>query len=178
MNAQLLTYAGIGSRNTPIEVLDYMRRVAVRLARLGYILRSGAAAGADSAFEAGAVSAGGRTEIWLPWRGFNDHADTGFFPGDQHFTKAQTLHPAWEHLTRGPRALHARNVGQVLGTDLAQPVQFVLCWTPDGCESAATRSRTTGGTATAVVLASSINIPVFNFANPDAVERLGKFMNR
>jgi hypothetical protein len=30
-----------------------------------------------------------------------------------------TFHPAWSRLTRGVRALHARNCHQVLGADLA-----------------------------------------------------------
>lgn len=165
-------YAGIGSRGTPLEVLAYMQRIAGRLAARGYALRSGAADGADAAFEAGCTAANGRAEIWLPWKGFNQHADTGFYPGTQHFELAQTIHPAWDRLTRGPRALHARNVGQVLGADCRTPVSFVLCWTPDGCETEAARTRETGGTGTAIVLAARSGLPVFNLAKADAVERL------
>ncbi len=35
-----LLYAGIGSRETPAPVLDYMRRAAQRLAARGYTIRS------------------------------------------------------------------------------------------------------------------------------------------
>lgn len=48
-----MTYAGIGSRNTPEPVLALMQRCATRLEVLGYTLRSGGANGADSSFEAG-----------------------------------------------------------------------------------------------------------------------------
>lgn len=171
-----LLYAGIGSRQTPPAVLDYMRRVAFRLAKRGYVLRSGAADGADAAFEEGCKQAGGRMEIWLPWRGFNGHADTGLYPSERHAQMAATVHPAWDRLSRGPRALHSRNAGQVLGADLATPVSFVLCWTPDGCESEKSRTRTTGGTGTAIVLAAQNSIPVFNLANPFATDRLAKFV--
>lgn len=169
-------YTGIGSRKTPPEVLDWMRLVASRLAGKGYILRSGAADGADSAFEAGCDAAGGKAEIWLPWRGFNNHGDTGLYPSDRHAEVAKTVHPAWDRLSRGPKALHARNVGQVLGGDIASPADFVLCWTPDGCESEATRSKDTGGTGTAIALASRHGIPVFNLANPDAKARFARFI--
>lgn len=167
-----LIYAGIGSRKTPPPILAFMSLIAGRLAQRGYTLRSGAADGADAAFEMGCIAVGGQTEIWLPWKGFNGHADTGLFPGPAHATVAASVHPAWEHLRRGPRALHARNVGQVLGMDLASPVSFILCYTPDGCESERTRSSVTGGTATAIVLAGRRGIPVFNLAQPDGKERM------
>jgi predicted Rossmann fold nucleotide-binding protein DprA/Smf involved in DNA uptake len=47
-----LTYAGIGSRQTPPDVLRRMTRYAQRLQELGWVLRSGGAAGADTTFQA------------------------------------------------------------------------------------------------------------------------------
>ena len=44
-------YAGIGSRETPIEFLEMFKRVAKYIATNGYILRSGGAKGVDTAFE-------------------------------------------------------------------------------------------------------------------------------
>lgn len=171
-------YAGIGSRKAPEDILALMRGYASRLPRGGYVLRSGAADGADSAFQAGCESVGAPAEIWLPWRGFNGMRDTGLYPTDAHMQMAATVHPAWDRLTRGPRALHARNVGQILGADLATPVAFVVCWTPDGCESEETRSSTTGGTGTAIALASRHGIPVINLKNPDARPRLRDLLLR
>jgi predicted Rossmann fold nucleotide-binding protein DprA/Smf involved in DNA uptake len=46
-------YAGIGSRSTPPEVITVMEEIAQRLAENGWLLRSGAADGADSSFERG-----------------------------------------------------------------------------------------------------------------------------
>ncbi len=62
-------YAGIGARATPPEVLSLMTRAAFALLKRGYVLRSGHAIGADSAFARGAGEA---AEIFLPvpgWRG-------------------------------------------------------------------------------------------------------------
>ena len=62
-------YAGIGARATPPEILSLMTRAAFALTKRGYVLRSGHAIGADSAFERGAGEA---AEIYLPapgWRG-------------------------------------------------------------------------------------------------------------
>lgn len=163
-------YAGIGSRETPPDMIKRMASIARRLAELGFVLRSGAADGADSAFEMGCDSVNGAKEIWLPWSGFNHHSDTGFLPAGPHFDTASCLHPAWEKLSRGPRALHARNVGQVLGKDLNSPVSFVIAWTQDGCETESTRTHKTGGTGTAIALASRRGIPVYNLNRPDAME--------
>lgn len=53
-----LPYAGIGSRQTPDDILELMHRIGSTLAINGFTLRSGGAVGADTAFEQGAVSIG------------------------------------------------------------------------------------------------------------------------
>lgn len=126
-------YAGIGSRRTPADTLAVMRRTAAHLAKLGWTLRSGAAAGADQAFEMGCREARGEAEIWLPWRDFGGHEDTGLYPTAQHEQLAALVHPAWQQLSSKEQQLHARTSGQVLGMRIDQPVEFVLCWTEDGC---------------------------------------------
>jgi hypothetical protein len=55
--------------------------------------------------------------------------------------------------------LHARNVYQILGEDLQSPSQFVISWTPGGCEI--------GGTRTALVLAKRRGIPTIQFGGND-----------
>jgi hypothetical protein len=57
---------------------------------------------------------------------------------------------------------------QVLGEDLMHPSEFVVCWTPDGCERHEDRGLVTGGTGTAISVASQMGIPVFNVYNPDS----------
>ena len=50
-------YAGIGSRETPPQVLEQMRKIGTFLAERHYVLRSGGAKGADTAFELGCDNA-------------------------------------------------------------------------------------------------------------------------
>ena len=171
-------YAGIGSRETPEPVLKLMFKIAAILAGKGYTLRSGGAEGADTAFELGCVSAGGKKEIWLPWKGFNDHEDTGLYPNPGHFAKAESALSHWAKLTQGGKRLHARNVGQVFGSHLESPVDFVLCWTPDGAISRDECTSKTGGTATAIKLASDSNIPVINMARYTNTEDLEKDLKK
>lgn len=171
-----LYYTGVGSRETPDEVRMLMRVMARTLGEQGYVLRSGAAQGADAAFERGAAQRGFRRDIYLPWRGFNEHTSQRFTPSMAAYALARTVHPKWSSLTHGARALHARNCHQVLGDDLKTPSMFLLCWTADGCESEKDRTKDTGGTATAIVLAERHGIPIFNLRNPDWKLRLDLFV--
>ena len=145
-----LTYAGIGSRETPEDVRAIMQQVAGYLERKGYMLQTGDAVGADSAFASGCqrkriFTAADATELTLEI--------------------AQEVHPAPWLLPSFARRLMARNTLQVFGADLDTPVDFVLCWTEDGCTSHATRRRETGGTGQAIALASLKGIPVINIRN-------------
>lgn len=58
-------YAGIGARSTPNKVLTIMEKLGGLFAKKGFILRSGAAEGADSAFEKGCDLENGHKEIFL-----------------------------------------------------------------------------------------------------------------
>jgi len=143
-------YTGVGSRSTPVEVLHRMTLIAKEKAKLGYILRSGGADGADTAFEKGA---GEFTEIWLPWIGFNGH-HSRLVPSAQAIALVPKFHSRGAWLSSTLRLLHARNIHQVLGADLSTPSEELICWTPSGL--------TIGGTATAIRVAQAHGIKVIN----------------
>lgn len=153
------TYAGIGSRRTPPEVLAIMTDVADELESLGFTLYSGAADGADKAFSDGCTN---KIEF-IPWKGFNDCSTGVVTVSNEVMELAKPLHPAWDRLSQGARKLMARNCHQILGVDLKSPVDFVLCWTPDGAESKT--GYNTGGTGQAIRLAIQQGIPVINMYN-------------
>lgn len=167
------TYAGIGSRQTPPDILQLMQRIGKRLEERGFTLRSGGAAGADSAFEAGATS---HKEIYLPFAGFNGKTSPFSEASKEAFEVAKLVHPAWQALGETARKLQARNSHQVLGQDLRTPSEFVVCWTPAGEETEAERTRDTGGTGQAIALASRWRVPVFNLQRADALERLKAYL--
>lgn len=152
-------YAGIGSRETPDDVLERMTNYAVVLAERGYTLRSGAAAGADTAFERGASAFPERKAIYLPWVGFNGHQDGIIVGEDERLREiAVRHHPAWEKCFPGARALHTRNVAQILGhTEPIVLSDFVLCWT--------LKARGGGGTGQAIRIARTYGVPVYDLAN-------------
>jgi hypothetical protein len=158
-------YAGIGSRETPPDVLALMRRLGRALAVRGYRLRSGCAPGADSAFENGA---GAASDLFLPWSGFRGRYEDRFIlaePTPRAYEIASAHHPAWARLSRGAQALQARNTHQVLGADCASPSKFVLCWTADGATTET--SSKTGGTGQALRVAKPYDVPVWNLQRAD-----------
>lgn len=179
-----MIYTGIGSRKTPEHILKLMKQVGYELAQRGYTLRSGKAQGADSAFQQGVmqyVTANQLTinrwrnlaQIYIPWKTFNPLRN-GFDIWDiclddvyAEELAAACMHPDhWNNCSSGARKLHTRNVHQVLGSDLKTPSQFVLYWCPE------VRGKPTGGTATAVKLATTYGIPCINMLHEDWYQRV------
>lgn len=158
-------YTGVGSRETPPEILGQMYHFAKNMANHGQILRTGGANGADNAFDEGARSVNDALiEMYLPWQGFNHHFSEYYTVTEKAMDIAKDIHPAWHRLSAGARKLHARNVYQVLGYNLDTPSALLVCWTKNG--------ELIGGTRTAIVLAHMYNIPVFNLAKISMVETI------
>lgn len=163
-------YAGIGSRETPPEILEIMNRIASYLEACGFVLRSGGADGADTAFESG-VQDPHHKEIFIPWDGFNGRqaSETGVYTQAREDAElaekyAANAHPAWyakrsdgtDVLSRGARRLHMRNVSQVLGFHLQYPIKFAIIWAEES------NGNPKGGTGQAVRICQAIGIPIFN----------------
>ena len=151
---KLKYYTGVGSRETPPDIIEKIKKIAKFMGEQGYILRSGGADGADAAFEIGCGSH--PKEIYLPWKGFNGSNSANYMVYGDALLLASKIHPAWFNLTDAAQKLHGRNCYQVLGEDLKHPSSVLICWTHNGEE--------TGGTRTAIVLAKQKGIPVINLA--------------
>jgi hypothetical protein len=149
-------YAGIGSRTTPPDILKLMTEIAIVLHKKGFILRSGGAAGADTAFAMGAGLSPGRV-IFRP-------EDTYRYP--PAIELAAKFHPAWDQCNDYARRLHGRNAMIIMGLELDSPVQFVICWTPPDIPY--------GGTKLGMRIAAAHNIPVYNLALAECQAQLGK----
>lgn len=157
-------YTGIGSRETPQEVLELMKLIAKWSAKDGWTLRSGGANGADSAFEEGCGL--GLKEIYLPWKGFNGNASPWYDPDEDALNLAARYHPAWEKCSREARLFHARNCYQVLGLGLDKPSNCVVCYTHKG--------EGKGGTGQAIRIAKAYNIKVFDLGKEDTFNKYRK----
>jgi hypothetical protein len=192
VNSRRGYYTGIGSRETPGPILALMKALAMMLCDEKWVLRSGGAPGADSAFEAGALEARPKygaantpIQVWLPWSKFEGRPmGNGWdyvvgHPADMEI--AEKFHPAWDRCSRGARLLHTRNVGQILGrrithygsvndpdpeiVEYREPVsRFVICWTEGGLGR--------GGTGQALRIAKHYGVPIFDLGLPSVEARL------
>lgn len=161
-------YTGVGSRQTPQPILDTMTAFSRKLSSQDHrwVLRSGHADGADQAFEAGASK-----KIL-----YYAHSIGPDQWSKQALELASRFHPAWSRLSDYVKKLHARNVFQVMGSELDSPSSFLICWTKDGATTHAERSIRTGGTGTAISIADHFKVPVFNLAKPDHLARIHHFL--
>ena len=167
-------YTGIGARELSPNLSQEFQQIGKRLANLGYVVRSGGAEGADSAFEVGA--GGGGKEIFLPWKGFNHNRSTLILPNpipEDVAAIAKEIYPHWDHVTEPVRRLHARNVMQILGWDLNDPSAFVVCYT----ERPYNDPKAVGGTLFGIKLAEANDIPVYNFFVRGDRERFYKMLD-
>lgn len=178
-------YAGIGSRETPLYALAVMQFLSNYLSEV-YTVRSGGADGADTAFE---LASRKNNEIFLPWYGFSFSGDGFVVNNEKALNIAELLIdgkfiknilPIHQQSTERMRQsknesnlkLHRRNCFQVLGGNLNSPVDFLTCWTDDKAIRADQTSFKTGGTGTAIRLASQLSIDVFNLSREDHFLRI------
>ena len=171
-----MTYAGIGSRQTPPEILDKMTEAAKYLEGLGYTLRSGGAEGADTAFEKGVKS---KKEIFkgLDPTGPREkavaheiHPDlTGAMNASKR--KAEAAGKNGDRSAAAVENLMARNTNQIFGKNLDTPVDFVLAYDPSGWTGVGPRPQK-GGTLQAIDMAARKGIPVINMADANWREQL------
>jgi hypothetical protein len=141
--------------------------------------------GADQAFHTGVASGAGAIELYLPWPTFEAQALAALGevalrldrPAPAAYEIAAHHHPNWPALKAAARHLHARNTHQILGPNLApaDPVRFVLCWTPSGSSDGL--QRDTGGTGQALRVAAAHGVEIFNLARPDHQRRVRSLLN-
>lgn len=178
-------YAGVGSRETPTHIIELIKYIGCYLCEKGWILRSGAALGADEAFEKAAdfIVNKGRNpnanfkEIYLPWKGYNNSHSTIHpekYPfSDEEKRFSEMFHPAWAKCGPSARLLHQRNTRIVLGLrelhgERTRPVSFIICWTPN--------ALITGGTGQALRIAKGCQIPVINLGEAKDSSQLEKLV--
>ena len=158
-------YAGIGSRDIPLEIYQYFEKLGKWFAAKGFVLRSGHAKGSDQAFEKGCDKVKGKKEIYVPWKNFEDSTSNLVVVNPLAFDIARKYHPRWHTLHQGAKKLQARNSHQVLGKDLKTAnifSKFIVCYTPNGLGS--------GGTGQAIRIAKGYGIPVFDVGKYSNIE--------
>lgn len=188
-------FAGVGARpwsedkpdGSPPGILRMLEEASAGLARAGFGLRSGGAAGADAACEAGVRSVNGAMQIFLPQERFQGrrHDGASFLHitdpvlMDEAHRFTRLLHPSGGRLSGFARDAMDRNAFQTYGPALT------TSWSPDGAGDPLARSafmliytnqgREIGGSGHAMRLAKHVGMPIINLGlegwrkNPGAV---------
>jgi len=181
-----MTYAGIGSRETPQKVLDLMTEAAKYLEGIGYTLNTGktftAKPSSDPKYQAQyeerlAFSKKHNGKVGLDEEGADRAFSLGATKknlfgvdkpvGQREMAVMQEIHPNPSALKEGAKKLMARNTNQVFGENLDTPVDFVLFYAQE------TKGiRPEGGTGQAVEMARRKGIPTINMADANWKDQL------
>ena len=179
-----LYYAGIGSRNTPKFILELMTKLSSKLEKDGLILRTSECEGADRAFISG-VKEPHHKEIYTIEEEYNEYSKskepTIYLNGEKIYFTEQAMQSVYEYslepeITIQDKAYLMLSYFQIFGYEdkgeevlHCNPVEFVICWTEDGCSSHLTRTKKTGMTGQGISLADTayIYIPIYNLQNEE-----------
>lgn len=166
-------YGGLCNPEAPENILNQMKTLAQRLELKGYTLRTNGGKGGEEAFKSGATD----IEIHLPWKNFNGNDSKLNRTTDEAKALIAQFAPGYDALKPAVQTIIASKAHVILGKDLKNPIQFLICWTQDGAETLEKRNARTGYIGVAIALAASLKIPVFNLQNPDALDRLKQFLD-
>ena len=174
------SYTGVGSRETPNDILILMRRIGYVMAMKGVALRTGEADGADHAFYKGVVDANDihgvkfKNEVFVAsapkeYHYVNDvvniFSGDSSSPIDELRNIAERIRGSWDDLSYFGAMCHIRNVAQVLGVDGNSPSRGLICWAKPVNPIQVTEEKmqyVEGETNTAYCTAILHNIPVYN----------------
>ena len=164
-------YAGNGDDTTPEDVQEEMKKLAKWLDDEGFVLRTNGNKTGD-VFELGST----KFEEYLPWNTFNKKKSKYHDVSEDAKELASRFFPKYKELKESVQKIIGANSHMILGENLRDPVKFLVVWTNDGVEKLENVTFKTGFAAQSIKIASSRKIPVFNLKNPDAIERLKRFV--
>lgn len=187
------TYAGVGSRKTPVWACKKLSQLAYILASEGKICQSGLAEMADHAFYTGVKAYCDQYGKdldklyigFIPWNGFMKkwyfHMDgvtlvkcKTLLHKAKEIAKSYMTQSHWDECTDGAKDLHSRNSFQMFGINLNKPVGQVICWAiPTGHGQ-----HVKGGTGQTVRIAIKRKITVRNIATPDGLKWANNIINK
>jgi hypothetical protein len=158
-----MIYAGVGARNTPENVLQEMTKIAEILANDKWLLRSGGAVGADTAFFNGCNKVKGNMEIFYP------NVDIINEPKfEEAKAIAKSYHGNWKATTSYAKRCLTRNVYILLGPELDTPADVCIYWRNPNTKY--------GGTLHTITMAKDNNIFLLDMNIHDTPDKIHKII--
>ena len=165
-----MRFAAIGNREITDAEFDYLKNIAAAIhEKLPNItIVSGGSKGSDTAFVEGFKEAGGRYEIYIPWRGFN-----GLYPDNRRIimVSGEAIKEVKKYAPyvrkMATLKLLARNLNILFSKNMRSKVLFVVAFD----------KKDKGGTKFTRLVAEENGIPVFNIAEEGEEGRLMSFVD-
>lgn len=162
-----------GNSRAPEQLVPVIREIADLLKRHGFAIRTG---GMDGFSKLVMDNVPG-CELHIPWRNFGEIPNpTSSFSGDECNEFAKRYMPGWDELKNAHKGMFSKNVRLVFGKSLKQPCQIAIIWSEDGVEGPANRGQYSQHAGHVAAICHAMKIPVININNPDAVQRLRRFL--
>lgn len=183
---------GIGARDCPIYYGEILSRIGLYLSTKYVVtLRSGRAKGSDKIFEDAFHTTNSDFELYSPFQYKIRITDTENELKEREeriyrynkdkwslaISIAEKHHPLFNRLNSNTKRLLTRTTFQILGPSLNNKSDLVICYTKDGVEHGSLTTKDTGGTGTAIRLAETYGVPVFNIGNDKRKEQILQFIN-
>lgn len=161
------------------EVVDQIVKVATKLKDKGYIFRCDAPSDDKIAKKILAIE-GLKKEVFLPFKKFNESVADKAIMSNGYETPfkyaAQVYGKRYNELKPGARAVYASKLMAALGENSDNPVDFLICYSPDGREympdghnKEKVDFAKLGTLSFYLRLCQQAGIPVYNFKNKDSL---------
>lgn len=166
-------YTAVALEGFPDALSPDMRRTASILAQKGFILRTGFDDAAWRPFMEGAK----------PFNRYVYVSTKDVTQSNLSIAKEIIIYTkdelAWMCMDQQKQSRNARNVALLLGDGISGQSKFLLCWTPNGAESAihcTGLNGKTGHVGLLIITARKFGIPVINLKRPNWETRLNSFL--
>lgn len=168
-----IPFAIIGDPETPEGAIREFERLTKELIADGFTVRTGC----DNPTAKAVTAVAGQAEVFVPWGGFG--GQEAFYGKTNNMSQRIACHFAPYLITakRAARVIQSYYLLLLLGKDNVSHSRFLITWTPKGEETMEGVNRETGSMGLIIKVANSLNIPVFNLGNNDAVDRCKRFLS-
>ena len=117
-----------------------------------------------------------KIESYLPWKKFNEELTNPLVvsPSEKSYSIAINNHTKFMAVPPAVRAILAREVHVILGTECNNPLDIAIIYNLDGSEvvTKGTDYKSQGNTTFPIKILNECDIPVFNFKSNTSVDRL------
>lgn len=163
-------YSVVATKDAPRDVLDTLRNLVTMMKANGFTLRASTSTDMDDV--AITTVQDSSTEVYIPWKDFNNVSSKYYFNDKTCLHIAKMFHRSFDSLKPAVQAFLGRTVRMIMGKKPSNYSLFIVVWSEDGAEKVSQITPKTGYISHAISVADALHIPVFNLQNNNAIDRI------